>query len=130
MCFAWPSEPAYRPLSDDVAEVEPETVNALARLVNLEAGDAAAFAAAANWATGLNDTSGKRIVLAAFSLLGVISTAAMTDTQIDPSNLNVDVQILAISFAAFVMARGSYHLFFKTDAPATTPAPSNLQGSH
>jgi hypothetical protein len=23
MCFAWPSEPAYRPLSDDVAEVGP-----------------------------------------------------------------------------------------------------------
>jgi hypothetical protein len=43
MCFAWPSEPAYRPLSDEVGEVEPDTVNALARLINLDAGEEAAF---------------------------------------------------------------------------------------
>jgi hypothetical protein len=44
ICFAWPSEPAYQPLSDEVAEVEPETVNALSRLIELEAGDAPSFA--------------------------------------------------------------------------------------
>ena len=34
--FAWPSEPPYRPLVNDVSEVEPEIVNALARLIDLE----------------------------------------------------------------------------------------------
>jgi hypothetical protein len=37
--FAWPSEPSYRELSHDVAEVEPEIVNALTRIVDLEAGE-------------------------------------------------------------------------------------------
>src|SRR5262249_44949364 len=36
--FAWPPEPPYRPLTDDVGEVEPETFNALKRLVELDAG--------------------------------------------------------------------------------------------
>jgi hypothetical protein len=36
--FAWPSEPPYRALADDVAEVEPEFVNALTRIINLDAG--------------------------------------------------------------------------------------------
>jgi hypothetical protein len=36
--FAWPSEPPYRALANDVAEVEPEIVNALARIVDLDAG--------------------------------------------------------------------------------------------
>jgi hypothetical protein len=39
MCFCWPAEAAYAPLSDDVAEIEPDTVNALARLIGLEAGE-------------------------------------------------------------------------------------------
>src|SRR5262245_29445670 len=33
--FAWPAEPLYRPLTDEVAEIEPEIINALVRLVNL-----------------------------------------------------------------------------------------------
>ena len=36
--FSWPSEPPYRPLTNEVAEVEPEIVNALGRLVNLTDG--------------------------------------------------------------------------------------------
>ena len=36
--FAWPPEPRYRPLSDEVGEIEPEVFNALKRLVELEAG--------------------------------------------------------------------------------------------
>ena len=36
--FAWPSEPPYRALVNDVTEVEPEIVNALTRIINLEAG--------------------------------------------------------------------------------------------
>jgi hypothetical protein len=35
MLFAWPDEPSYRPLTNDVAEVEPDTVNALNRLAEL-----------------------------------------------------------------------------------------------
>jgi hypothetical protein len=39
ICFAWPSEPPYRALTDEVAEIEPEVVNALTRLVDLPAED-------------------------------------------------------------------------------------------
>ena len=35
ICFSWPSEPPYRPLTDDAAEIEPELVNALLRLIRL-----------------------------------------------------------------------------------------------
>jgi hypothetical protein len=43
VCFAWPEEPSYRPLTNDVAEIEPEIINALCRLIDLEAGEADAF---------------------------------------------------------------------------------------
>jgi uncharacterized protein DUF3987 len=36
--FSWPPEPPYRPLSNDVAELEPEFFNALDRLANLDSG--------------------------------------------------------------------------------------------
>jgi uncharacterized protein DUF3987 len=36
--FAWPVDPPYRPLTNEVAEVEPEIVNALSRLINLTSG--------------------------------------------------------------------------------------------
>jgi hypothetical protein len=36
--FSWPPEPPYRPLSNDVAELEPEIFNALNRLADLEGG--------------------------------------------------------------------------------------------
>ncbi len=39
--FAWPSEPEYRRLTNEVAEIEPEIYNALTRLVSLNGGDAA-----------------------------------------------------------------------------------------
>jgi hypothetical protein len=35
VCFVWPAEAGYRPLSHDVAEVEPEAVNAFMRLAAL-----------------------------------------------------------------------------------------------
>jgi hypothetical protein len=35
ICFSWPSEPPYRPLTDDTAEIEPEMINALSRLIRL-----------------------------------------------------------------------------------------------
>lgn len=33
--FAWPADPPYQPLTNDVAEVEPEIVNAITRIINL-----------------------------------------------------------------------------------------------
>jgi Protein of unknown function (DUF3987) len=43
--FSWPPEPAYQPLAHDIAELEPEIINALTRLVELKAdGDATEFA--------------------------------------------------------------------------------------
>jgi len=37
--FAWPEEPAFHSLTDDVTEVEPELLNALCRIVDLPAGE-------------------------------------------------------------------------------------------
>jgi hypothetical protein len=36
--FAWPPEPGYRPLTNEVAEIEPEIVNTLTRVVDLDGG--------------------------------------------------------------------------------------------
>ena len=33
--FSWPAEPPYRPLTNEVAEIEPEVVNALTRIIDL-----------------------------------------------------------------------------------------------
>ena len=44
VCFAWPAEPSYQRLSNDVAEDEPELINALSHLVDLPAGGDAEFA--------------------------------------------------------------------------------------
>jgi hypothetical protein len=35
MLFSWPSEPPYRPLTNEVAEIEPEIVNVLTRIIDL-----------------------------------------------------------------------------------------------
>ena len=37
--FAWPAETPYRPLTNEVAEVEPEIVNALSRIIDLTSGE-------------------------------------------------------------------------------------------
>lgn len=37
--FAWPEEPAFHSLTDDVTEIEPELLNALGRIVDLPAGE-------------------------------------------------------------------------------------------
>ncbi len=44
VCFAWPPEPSYRPLSNDVAEIESDIVNALTRIVDLPAESDTGFA--------------------------------------------------------------------------------------
>ena len=42
--FAWPVDPPYRPLTNEVAEVEPEIVNALSRIIDLGCGNGDNFA--------------------------------------------------------------------------------------
>ena len=42
--FSWPEEPAHRPLSDEVGEIEPEIQNALTRIVDLPEGEDGVFA--------------------------------------------------------------------------------------
>jgi hypothetical protein len=42
--FAWPEEPAFHSLTDDVTEIEPELLNALCRIVDLPAGEDDVFA--------------------------------------------------------------------------------------
>jgi Protein of unknown function (DUF3987) len=42
--FAWPDDPPYRPLTNEVAEVEPEIVNALSRIIDLTSSRDNAFA--------------------------------------------------------------------------------------
>jgi hypothetical protein len=36
--FAWPPEPGYRPLTNDVTEIEPEIINAITRILALDGG--------------------------------------------------------------------------------------------
>jgi hypothetical protein len=42
-CFAWPAEPAHMPLSNEVAEIEPDIQNALKRIVDLPADEDGVF---------------------------------------------------------------------------------------
>lgn len=58
-------------------------------------------------------TPGKRSLLALFSLIGVVSTNALTGNPIQLDSLSNITQILMESFAAFIAAHGSYHLFWK-----------------
>jgi hypothetical protein len=44
LCFAWPEEPAHRPLSNEVTEIEPEIQNALTRIVDLPSSEDGVFA--------------------------------------------------------------------------------------
>jgi len=42
--FAWPDEPAYKPLTNEIAEIEPQILNALCRLIDLPDGEDRNFA--------------------------------------------------------------------------------------
>ena len=42
--FSWPPDPPYRPLTNTVAEVEPDIVNALSRIIDLTSGEGSDFA--------------------------------------------------------------------------------------
>src|ERR1043166_709201 len=87
--------------------VSPFALNAVTKLVT--------------WSVGVTDTPGKRLGLAVLSLLGAVGTAVANGTPLDPGNLNTLLSVIATSFVAFLMAHGSYHLFFK--APSAAPNP-------
>lgn len=65
------------------------------------------------WLSPLETTTSKRAVLALFSLAGVIATSAMTGTPVDPNMISSITQVIVEAFVAFVLAHGSYTLFWK-----------------
>jgi hypothetical protein len=67
------------------------------------------------WLSPLETTAAKRVILALLSLAGVIATSAMTGTPVDPNMVSSIVQVIVEAFVAFVLAHGSYTLFWKPD---------------
>jgi hypothetical protein len=68
------------------------------------------------WLSPLETTASKRVVLALFSPAGVISTSAMTGAPVDPNPVSNILMTLAEAFVAFVLAHGSYTLFWKAES--------------
>jgi hypothetical protein len=64
------------------------------------------------WLSPLETTTSKRVVLALFSLAGVIATSAMTGTPVGPNIASSNLQVVIETFIAFVLAHGSYTLFW------------------
>ncbi|MDR6305910.1 hypothetical protein GGQ85_003636 [Nitrobacter vulgaris] len=67
------------------------------------------------WLSPLETTASKRVVLALFSLAGVIATSAMTGAPVDPNLVSNILTVLVEAFVAFVLAHGSYTLFWKAE---------------
>jgi len=67
------------------------------------------------WMMGKNTmtTPGKRFLLALFALAGVVISNDITGGPIQIDSITNLLQILFESFAAFIAAHGSYHLFWK-----------------
>ena len=68
------------------------------------------------WLSPLETTASKRVVLALFSLAGVIATSAMTGAPVDPNLVSNILMVLVEAFVAFVLAHGSYTLFWKAES--------------
>jgi hypothetical protein len=66
------------------------------------------------WLSPLETTASKRVVLALFSLAGVIATSAMTGAPVDPNTVSSIIQTIVEAFVAFVLAHGSYTLFWQS----------------
>lgn len=79
--------------------ISPFVLNGLTRVVNA--------------IVGIQSTTGKRIVLASLSLIGMVAVSATTGAPLDPANVNSDLVLLAETFYGFISAHGSYTLFFK-----------------
>jgi hypothetical protein len=73
---------------------------------------------AVKWLSPMESTASKRVVLALFSLAGIIAGSAMTGTRVDPNQISNILQVLIETFVAFLLAHGSYTLFWKTPTPS------------
>ncbi|MCB1392891.1 hypothetical protein [Nitrobacter sp.] len=67
------------------------------------------------WLSPLETTASKRVILALFSLAGAIATSAMSGEPLDPNMITSIVQVVVEAFVAFVLAHGSYTLFWKSN---------------
>jgi len=68
------------------------------------------------WLSPLETTASKRVVLTLFSLAGVIAASAMTGSPVDPNLVSNILMTLVEAFVAFVLAHGSYILFWKAES--------------
>lgn len=65
------------------------------------------------WLSPMETTASKRVILALLSLAGAIATSAMTGEPLDPNTVSSIVQVIVEAFLAFLLAHGSYTLFWK-----------------
>lgn len=63
--------------------------------------------------TNIKSDGLKRVVVAVFSLVAIVSASVSTGTPIDAANVNANLTILAETFLAFLMSHGSYTMFLK-----------------
>jgi hypothetical protein len=72
----------------------------------------------AKWFGNLQTTAGKRFVLALLSIFGVLAFSALNGTPVDTNSISSLVTVAMQALAAFLMAHGSYVLFWQKAAPA------------
>lgn len=74
-----------------------------------------AIMASFKWFVGTNtlSTTGKRGVLAFFALIGALAYGQITGEPVDIDSISSLATIVAEAFVAFLLAHGSYMLFWK-----------------
>lgn len=73
------------------------------------------------WLSPLETTVSKRVILALFSLAGIIAGSAMTGTPVDPNQVSAILTVIVETFVAFLLAHGSYTLFWKRKPKLNEP---------
>lgn len=61
------------------------------------------------------------IFLALFSLVGVVAFSALSGNPVDPNSITSLIQTIVESFIAFLLAHGSYTMFWNDEAPKNEP---------
>lgn len=79
------------------------------------------------WTGGIQSTGGKRFLLAVFSLLGVVAYSSLTGSPVDMNSVTSLAQTAVEALIAFLMAHGSYTLFW--NKPAKTDVTADLMAS-
>jgi hypothetical protein len=72
----------------------------------------------AKWFGNLQTTAGKRFLLALFSIIGVLAYSSLNGTPVDTNSISNLVTVAMQALAAFLMAHGSYVLFWQKAAAA------------